>query len=45
MQHLAISALRSILARISLYATGDRYSLRKAKRYIPKTLANIKNHD
>jgi len=39
MQHLAFSGLRSFLARISLFATGDRYSLRKAKHCIPKTLA------
>ena len=41
MQNLAFSGLRSVLARISLFATGDRYSLRKAKRCIPKTLYTI----
>ena len=44
MQHLAFSGLRSDLARISFFATGDRSSLRKAKRCIPKTLATIKKN-
>jgi hypothetical protein len=38
MQHLAFSGLRSVLARISFFATGDIKLLRKAKHCIPKTL-------
>lgn len=39
---MAFSGLRSFSARISFSATGDRYSLRKANRYIPKALGIIK---
>ena len=42
---MAFSGLRSFTARISFYETGDRYSLRKAIRYIPKTLASIKKEN
>lgn len=38
---MAVSGLLSFKARISLFASGDRYSLRKAIRYIPKPLAAI----
>jgi hypothetical protein len=40
-KHLAFSGLRSGLARILFFATGDIKLLRKAKRCIPKTLACI----
>ena len=35
---MALSGLHTFTARISFFAMGERYSLRRAKRCIPKTL-------